>query len=55
MVADQVRTVFHGPPPLDLCAVVRVMEFLGFTPDDPEERLEMLIKLKTIHQVVTNP
>ena len=55
MLADQVRTVLNGPPPLDLSSVVRVMEFLGQTPDDPEERLAMLIKLKTIHQVVTHP
>jgi hypothetical protein len=55
LLADQVRTVLNGPPPLDLSAVVRVMEFLGHAPDDPEERFTMLIKLKTIHQVVTNP
>lgn len=43
----------HGPPPLDLTAVVRVMEFLGVGGEDTQERLDMLIKVKTIHQAVT--
>lgn len=51
-MADQVRTVGHGPPPLDLIAVVRVMEFLGLA-EDEDGRLELLVKLKTIHQAVT--
>jgi hypothetical protein len=54
LVADQIRTVMHGPPPLDLTAVVRVMEFLGEDGEDTEERLEMLIKVKTIHQAMTS-
>ncbi|CAO0821637.1 hypothetical protein DFAR_2500034 [Desulfarculales bacterium] len=52
MVADQIRTVMHGPPPLDLAAVVRVMEFLGEDGNDTQERLGILIKIKTIHQAM---
>jgi len=47
-----VRTLPNGRLALDLNVAARVMAFLGFAPEDSEERLEMLIKLKTIHQAV---
>lgn len=46
------RMVMHGPPPLDLSTVLRVMEYLGVVNEDAQERLEMLMKVKTIHKTI---
>jgi hypothetical protein len=45
-VADQVRPVWAGTPPLDKAAVMEVVERLGLMPDDPAT---LLNKLTLIH------
>lgn len=40
-----------GVDPLDIPGVLRVLDWLGLSPDDPEERDYLLEGIRTIHQV----
>ncbi len=40
-----------GPPALDMAGVVAVLKWLGLSPAEPEDRQELLIRLRLIHQV----
>ena len=49
LVQDQIRPTPRGRAPLDLAAVVKVMEFLGMGGQEAEQRWEALEKIKIIH------
>jgi hypothetical protein len=51
LVADQWRPTWTGMGPLDMRAVIVVLRALGRWPGGMEEREEMLLKLRTIHEV----
>lgn len=51
LVADQVRPAGRAWA-LDMTAVAAVMERLGLGGDDPEERAEIMVRVKIAHRAV---
>lgn len=48
-VGSIVQPAFSGLGPLDMAGVIQTLDYLGLSPEDPDERAELLAKLQIIH------
>lgn len=50
-VGDVLLPGLGGAPRLDMAGVIAILNWLGLSPTEPEERQDLLHKIKLLHQV----